>query len=133
MTIKKTIYIGKTRRKVDKVLIEMSRAKVLGEQDHEIDASISGLPQSFNRSLTRFVEIEERERTEVSPSYPKLEKVIHACSEFDVIVLALAYIRQILRHYLEENPNIKLYELVEGELDALDIDDIFWTHDCVSD
>ena len=133
MTIKKTIYIGKTRRKVIEVIFEMSRANVLSEQDYKIDASVTGLPDQFNRSWTPCVEIEEREKIEENPSYSNLNKVIEACSEFDVIVLALAYFRQILRQYIEENPTVKIFELIEGNLESLEIDDIFWTHDCVPD
>ena len=133
MSIKKTFYIGKTRRKVDEVFFEMSRTNMLSDNSYEINASITGFPESFNRSLTRSVEIEEREKKELNPSYPSLTKVIDACSEFDAIVGTMAYFRQILRQYIEENPSIKLYEKIEGNLEELELDDIFWTHDCVSE
>jgi len=133
MTIKKIIYFGKTRRKVNELSFEMSSVKSLGGDDYEIDALITGFPEEFNRGWTRCVEIEKREKNEESPSYPSLKKTIEACSEFDVIVLTMAYFRQFLRTYLEENLNTKLYELIEGNLEVLEIDDIFWTHDCVPD
>lgn len=133
MAIKKTIYFGKTRRKVNELLLEMSSDRKLGEHDYEIDALIRGFPEQFNRSWTRCVEVEEREKNEKNPSYPSLQKTIEADSEFDAIVSAMAFFRQFLRKYLMENPRTKFYDFMAGNLEILEIDDIFWTHDCVPD
>lgn len=133
MTIKKTIYIGKTRRKVSEVSFEMSQVQKVDSSDFKINASIVGFPEQFNRNLTPGIVVQEKEKNEPNPSYSSLFKEIEASCEFDSLVLAMAYFRQMLRLYLEQNSGIKLFELFEGNLEALEFDDIFWTHDCVPD
>lgn len=133
MSIKKSLYYGKTRRKVDELWFEMSVINKLCSDHYTIEAEITGFPEIYNRSMTRCVEIEEREKSETNPTYPSIKKTIEAWSEFDVLVNAMAYFRQHLRAYIEAHPKIKLYEKIEGDLEALEIDDIFWTHDCVPD
>lgn len=133
MSIKKSIYYGRTRRKVDEVWFEMSAINRLSSDHFTIEAEITGFPEIYNRSMTRCVEIEEREKSETNPTYPSIKKTIEAWSEFDVLVNAMAYFRQHLRAFIETDPKIKLYEKVEGNLEALEINDIFWTHDCAPD
>lgn len=56
-----------------------------------------------------------------------------ANSPFDCIVLGLAYLRQTLRRYSKENPKLKYYVEIEGQLEEHSIEDVFWTHDCAPD
>ena len=94
MSIKKSIYYGRTRRKVDEVWFEMSAINRLSSDHFTIEAEITGFPEIYNRSMTRCVEIEEREKSETNPTYPSIKKTIEAWSEFDVLVNAMAYFRQ---------------------------------------
>jgi hypothetical protein len=133
MSIKKSIYYGKTRRKVDELLFEMSTINTLSPEHFTIEAEITGFPELYNRSMTRCVEIEERENSKTNPTYPSINKTIEAWSEFDVLIDAMAYFRQHLRNFIEVDPKIKLFEKIEGNLETLEVDDIFSTHDCVPD
>lgn len=61
------------------------------------------------------------------------DKVLEGNSAFDCMVLAMAFLRQSLRNFKSQNPKIKFFEDAEGELEEITIEDIFWTHDCVTD
>ena len=61
------------------------------------------------------------------------DRILEANSQFDCIILGLAFLRQALRQLLETNPKLKFYEETEGNLEEITIEDIFWTHDCITD
>jgi hypothetical protein len=61
-----------------------------------------------------------------------IEKELEGNSAFDCLTLGLAFLRQSLRSLVTENPKIKFFEEVDGDLEEITIEDIFWTHDCVT-
>jgi len=52
---------------------------------------------------------------------------------FDCLIMGMAYFRQFLRRYLSDNPKTKIYYEFESELEQLSVEDVFWTHDCITD
>jgi len=61
------------------------------------------------------------------------ERELEESDLFSALNTGMAGLRQSLRRVKEENPKIKFYEKIEDELVEQTIEDIFWTHDCVSD
>ncbi len=131
MKIKKILYYGKSRRKVSELIIEMSEVTTVSIGLHKIKCVLFGLPDQWNKLHTRCVEIEAREKREESPLYSFICKEIEEGAEFDALVNAMAYFRQNIRLFIEDNPGMKLYENIEGGLEPLEVEDVFWTHDCV--
>ncbi|WP_204902952.1 hypothetical protein, partial [Microbulbifer mangrovi] len=58
-------------------------------------------------------------------------RTLEGNSAFDCIVLGMAFLRQSLRTLKERNPGLNFYEEIEGRLEKVEIEDIFWVHDCV--
>ncbi|WP_318509957.1 hypothetical protein [Photobacterium leiognathi] len=133
MAIKKEIYFGKTRRKVFELIFEMSDVKSSENDGYETNAIIIGLPKDYNRMGTRDAEAEEKEERDGREKYTIQGLKIEAASEFDVLIFTFAFFRQVLRQFMLENPSIKLYSLIDDYLELQEIDDVFWTHDCVPD
>lgn len=61
------------------------------------------------------------------------DKILEGNSAFDCIVLGMSFLRQALRSYVIANPKIKFFEEADDELEEITIEDIFWTHDCITD
>jgi hypothetical protein len=60
-----------------------------------------------------------------------VDKTLKARDGFDAIRLGLAGLRQLLRHFQRQNPSIKYFDRIDGNLVEQSVEDIFWTHDCV--
>ena len=60
-------------------------------------------------------------------------RVLEGNSSFDCMVLGMAFLRQALRTYLAENPSVKIFEDIDGSLERVEIEDVFWVHDCVKE
>lgn len=59
-------------------------------------------------------------------------KDVQGRSSFDCFVCGMAYLRQMLRLLKSKSTSTKFYFEFDGELDELTIEDIFMTHDCVT-
>ena len=94
---------------------------------------VSGLPDEFNRSRTTLVEIGKLEGIGKKSNYPSLKMTVDGLTEFDAIVMGLAFLRQSLRSFIESSPSSKIYGKYGEDLEVLEIEDIFWTHDCLPD
>ena len=64
--------------------------------------------------------------------YSQYENTIEEFGEFQSIVFGLAGLRQALRLLEADDPKLKFYENQGGTLNEITIEDVFWTHDCVS-
>lgn len=99
---------GKSRRKVEDVYLSFGDIKPLGE--------------------------EARWTCKVFCSGRiSVDKELDGNSAFDCVTLGMAFLRQSLRALQSENPGIKFYEECDGELEEITVEDIFWTHDCITD
>ncbi|MDN3648425.1 hypothetical protein QWZ13_05830 [Reinekea marina] len=58
--------------------------------------------------------------------------MIEARSHFDCLMCGAAFLRQTLRLIMDLNSKLKLFFEFDGKLDEITIDDIFMTHDCVT-
>lgn len=61
------------------------------------------------------------------------DKELEGNSAFDCVTLGMAFLRQSLRALQRENPKIKFYEEYDGDLEEIKFEDVFWTHDCITD
>lgn len=102
------IKIGNSRRKVESLNMVLGKPSCRGaDNDWVIECEISGF----------YCE----------------SKNIEARSAFDCLVCGIAYLRQTLRLVMANNPKSKLFFEFEGSLDEMTIEDIFMTHDCITD
>lgn len=106
MEITKSIKCGKTRRKLEDITLTAA-FEITADNIYNVTFSSNG-EITFSRSVQEF-------------------------NLFDAIKIGYAGLRQLLSHYQNENPTIKFFEEIDGELIEQTIQDIFWTHDCVSD
>lgn len=60
-------------------------------------------------------------------------KDVQGRSAFDCLICGMAYLRQTLRLIKGNNQKLKYFFELDGNLDELMIDDIFMTHDCMTD
>ena len=44
----------------------------------------------------------------------------------------MSFLRQLLMQLKEDSPKIKIYEKFDDNLEEVTINDIFWTHDCLT-
>ena len=103
----KTIYCGKSRRKLQTIALSLGGISKLDEYIYSFEVTIDGPNISENRKL-------------------------QASSEFDCLTMGTAFFRQSLRLYLINEPKIKFYEKVhEDEFLNLSLDEIFGTMDCI--
>jgi len=107
MDVTKTLKCGKTRRKLQEITLSSSFKRENDKNIYVITFCVSGA-FDFKRSVEEF-------------------------ELFDAIKTGYAGLRQALRYFKNENPTIKFYEDVDGELLEQTIEDIFWTHDCITD
>ena len=132
MNINKSLYYGKSRRKVERISLDMSKPELVDGR-YVVNASASGLPDEFNRSRTSGAEVSKLERLGKKATCPSLKSIVDGLTEFDAIVLGLAFLRQTLRSFIESSTSTKIYEKYGEDLEVLEIEYIFWTHDCVPD
>lgn len=97
------LMCGKTRRKVESITLSLSNIE--GEGSDWTYHVICNGAISENR-------------------------ILKGNSAFDCMVLGMAFLRQSLRALKERIPSINFYEETEGELQKVEIEDIFWVHDC---
>lgn len=103
-----SIKVGDTRRKVEPLYMVVGKPYCNGEANDWIsECSMSGF-------------------------YSESKKV-EGRSAFDALMCGTAYLRQTLRLVQQDHPKLKLYFEFDGDLDELMIDDIFMTHDCITD
>ena len=132
MNINKSLFYGKSRRKVEQITLDMSSPELVDGR-YIVNAMVSGLPDEFNRSRTTLVEIGKLEGIGKKSNYPSLKMTVDGLTEFDAIVMGLAFLRQSLRSFIESSPSSKIYGKYGEDLEVLEIEDIFWTHDCLPD
>lgn len=102
-----SVKYGVSRRKTETLNMHIGEPHCIGDYDWVVKSTISG-------------GISE-------------EKEVLGRSAFDCLICSMAYLRQTLRCLKSENSKIKFYFELDGELEALTIEDIFMTHDCVTD
>ena len=102
MNINKLLYYGKSRRKVERISLDMSKPELVDGR-YVVNASISGLPDEFNRSRTSGAEVSKLERLGKKATCPSLKSTVDGLTEFDAIVLGLAFLRQTLRSFIESS------------------------------
>jgi hypothetical protein len=103
-----SVKCGASRRKVEALNLYLGEPSCLGDDDDwVIKCEVSGF---FNET-----------------------KDVQGRSAFDCLVCGMAYLRQTLRFIKAGNPKMKFYFEFDGQLDELTIEDIFMTHDCITD
>lgn len=108
LSFKYYMKVGGSRRKVEPIELNLGMPKCKGaDNDWSVNCSISGF-------MSESKEIEGR-------------------SAFDCIVCGIAYLRQSLRFLKSINPRLKWFYDFEGILEEIEIEDIFMTHDCITD
>lgn len=102
-----SVKCGTSRRKVETINMSVGEPYCKGDDnDWIVECSISGF---FSDA-----------------------KAVQGRSHFDCLVCGMAYLRQMLRLYKSQSSNMKFYFEFDGELDELTIEDIFMTHDCIT-
>lgn len=105
--IEKKILCGKSRRKVEAILMLLNGVNKISDSEYSFRVVINSRLMNHERTLK-------------------------ACTEFDCVNTAMAFFRQSLRYLQKDQPILKFYEEVHGgELLELTIDEIFSTQDCV--
>lgn len=107
MDVTKTLKCGKTRRKLEELTLSSSFKRDTEKNLYVITFSVNG---AFH-----------------------FERSVEEIELFDAIKIGYAGLRQALRHFKKENPSVKFFEDIEGELLEQTVEDIFWTHDCITD
>lgn len=102
-----SIFFGKSRRKVENITLTL---KDIQEHDDE----------SWTYHVICTGAISE-------------DKVLQANSPFACIILGMAFLRQALRRFKADQSKIKFYEDTECGLEEITIEDVFWTHDCITE
>jgi len=101
------IKCGNSRRKVEDIYLEIKDIKCVGGDIWQYHVVLQG---AINE-----------------------DKVLDGNSCFDCLVLGLAFLRQSLRMLKQDNPKIKFFEIIDKDLEEITIEDIFCTHDCITD
>ncbi|GAA6151566.1 hypothetical protein [Pseudoteredinibacter isoporae] len=103
-----SIMIGSSRRKVEPLNMVLGKPFCRDEDnDWVVECAISGF-------------------------YSESKKV-EGRSAFDCLICGMAYFRQSLRFIKLNNQKLKLFFEFEKNLDEITIDDVFMTHDCITD
>lgn len=103
-----SLKVGNTRRKIEALDMLIGMPECRGEDnDWVVNCSLSGFYSE--------------------------EKKVEGRSAFDCFVCGLAYLRQTIRFVQSNNPKLKLFFEFDGSLEEIEIDDVFMTHDCITD